>query len=474
MAPEVIEGRPATEGSDVYGLGVVLYQMAIGDFSRALAPGWERDIADEVLREDIAACLDGDAARRLASARELATRLRGLERRRAERHARERGRVAAEMSGKRRRVLLVASAATLLLVVVGAFFLRQQRSLRDERELAEQCALGPGGGVAGDRRLTRAGDLAGAFTLAERAEEVIPTDPVLADRLFEISVTGTLRTDPPGARISVLPYAADAAAEWRLLGESPVAGVRLPRGVYRWRIEKDGYETVDLARRPPDDSDRGPELPPRCRSTSSWCPPERSLPAWCACLAAPIRLVVGFHLPCRRSRSSPSSSTASRSPTGSSGSSSRAAGTAGESTGPTGRARKREPASSTTPGDPARRPGSWEPIPMARTDLPVRGVSWHEAVAYCRFRGKSVPTVYHWARAAFAAIEPLQPVADAIIPVQQSAGDAPAPVGRYRGMAAYGAYDMAGNVKEWTLNATVDGRRYLLGGAWNEPGYLFF
>ena len=61
MAPEVIEGGPATERSDLYGLGVVLYQMVIGDFRRALAPGWERAVADEELREDIAACVDGDA-----------------------------------------------------------------------------------------------------------------------------------------------------------------------------------------------------------------------------------------------------------------------------------------------------------------------------------------------------------------------------------------------------------------------------
>ncbi len=40
-------------------------------------------------------------------------------------------------------------------------------------------------------------------------------------------------------------------------------------------------------------------------------------------------------------------------------------------------------------------------------------------------------------------------------------------------MTAFGAYDMAGNVKEWAASATVDGRRYILGGAWNEPGHLF-
>ena len=252
MAPEVIEGRPATERSDVYGLGVVLYQMVIGDFSRALAPGWERAVSDEVLREDIAAAVDGDAAHRLGSARELATRLRDLERRRTERHAHERGRIAAETSGKRRRVLLMASAATLLLVVVGFFFLRQQRALSAERARAEEVRWAREEALPEIERLTRTGDLAGAFALAERAEAAIPTDPALAERWLEIAATGTVSTQPPGARISVLPYAGDPAADWKVLGESPVAGIRLPRGVYRWRIEKDGFDSVDLVRRPPD------------------------------------------------------------------------------------------------------------------------------------------------------------------------------------------------------------------------------
>jgi eukaryotic-like serine/threonine-protein kinase len=41
-------------------------------------------------------------------------------------------------------------------------------------------------------------------------------------------------------------------------------------------------------------------------------------------------------------------------------------------------------------------------------------------------------------------------------------------VGRNRGMSRFGAYDMAGNVKEWATNSDADSRRYLLGGAWNE------
>jgi eukaryotic-like serine/threonine-protein kinase len=36
-----------------------------------------------------------------------------------------------------------------------------------------------------------------------------------------------------------------------------------------------------------------------------------------------------------------------------------------------------------------------------------------------------------------------------------------------------GVYDLAGNVREWTLNAREPGSRYILGGGWSDPTYLF-
>lgn len=54
----------------------MLYQLAVGDFRRPLVPGWEREVPDELLREDIIAATDGDPAHRLASVGVLADRLR--------------------------------------------------------------------------------------------------------------------------------------------------------------------------------------------------------------------------------------------------------------------------------------------------------------------------------------------------------------------------------------------------------------
>jgi len=98
VAPEVLEGQPATARSDVYALGVVFWQLLTGSFSVALdATGWASRIDDPLLRADLERCLAGDPSRRWGSAGEFASRLRelperraALERRREEIRARER------------------------------------------------------------------------------------------------------------------------------------------------------------------------------------------------------------------------------------------------------------------------------------------------------------------------------------------------------------------------------------------------
>jgi serine/threonine protein kinase len=86
LAPEILSGQAPTASADLYALGVMLYQTIVGDFRKPLSPGWEGEIEDPLLREDIALAACGDPRKRMGSAKELAARLRDLDRRRAERH----------------------------------------------------------------------------------------------------------------------------------------------------------------------------------------------------------------------------------------------------------------------------------------------------------------------------------------------------------------------------------------------------
>ena len=114
-------------------------------------------------------------------------------------------------------------------------------------------------------------------------------------------------------------------------------------------------------------------------------------------------------------------------------------------------------------------PSTWEAgtYPTGQGDYPVAGVSWFEAMAYSKFAGKSLPTVYHWSAAAWTAISYM------IVPRSNMPGDGPAAVGTYEGMGRYGTYDLAGNVREWVVNPTQNGARYILGGGWNDPAYAY-
>ena len=114
--------------------------------------------------------------------------------------------------------------------------------------------------------------------------------------------------------------------------------------------------------------------------------------------------------------------------------------------------RQRSRVSSMRPAGPGRRPGNRAHFPTAG-DHPVAGVSWFEAMAYARFRGKELPTAFHWYRAAYSLNEFMDSISSAVVDVSNYAGKATAPVGQYQGIGPYGTLDMAGNVREWLWTA---------------------
>jgi tRNA A-37 threonylcarbamoyl transferase component Bud32 len=79
MAPELFWGKPASIRSDIYALGVVLYQLLAADFSRPVTTDWAKQIKDPLLREDLEKCFAGDPQDRFAGAAQLVEQLRCLE-----------------------------------------------------------------------------------------------------------------------------------------------------------------------------------------------------------------------------------------------------------------------------------------------------------------------------------------------------------------------------------------------------------
>lgn len=160
--PEQLAGAAFTAQGDVYSLGVLLYQMVVGDLARPVAAGWERDVdtavADEderaVLKADIAEMIDGEPSRRMATATMVVERVRSVrvraERRRAERTERiareEAERRAAEAERRRRKSRTIAGVGMgtlgVLLGVTGVF-LGRERGMRAtlERRLKEIEAI---------------------------------------------------------------------------------------------------------------------------------------------------------------------------------------------------------------------------------------------------------------------------------------------------------------------------------------------
>jgi len=146
-APETLEGEPFTVKADVYAIGVILYQLLTGDFYKPLSPGWEHDIDDELLREDIALAAAENPGVRLSDAEVLARRLRTLEERRAQLKT-QREVQAREEDTRRRlagnRVRSLGTAVALVLLLAGfaistGLYVRARRSQESARTAAAQA-----------------------------------------------------------------------------------------------------------------------------------------------------------------------------------------------------------------------------------------------------------------------------------------------------------------------------------------------
>ncbi len=319
-------------------------------------------------------------------------------------------------------------------------------------------------------RLADADRYGEAFVLATTAERAMPGDPVLASLWPRISRTVTITTAPEGADVSFSIIGADGT--WHPIGRTPLTNVRVPRGVSRWRIEKAGFDTLDIVR----STELIPIMPGIGGSFVLAKP--GSTPAGMVPVAvadAGLRLTItgfdyntevpapGYFIDAREVTNAEFKAFVD------------AGGYEKRDYWTEPFVRNGQPldwaAAMTIFRDRTGRPGpaTWQggAPPAGQEQHPVTGVSWYEAAAYAAFRGKRLPTIYHWSYAA------RPDVGDAITRTSNFGGAGPLPANNSRGLGPYGTVDMAGNVKEWVWNDTGSGKRYLLGGAWNEPDYTF-
>ncbi|MAP94376.1 MAG: hypothetical protein CMK07_05435 [Ponticaulis sp.] len=79
LAPELVSGGSFSTKSDIYALGVIVYQVLSTRIDMPFATGWHDDIPSDLLRQDIEDATQGNPAGRLASAQVLADRLSDLD-----------------------------------------------------------------------------------------------------------------------------------------------------------------------------------------------------------------------------------------------------------------------------------------------------------------------------------------------------------------------------------------------------------
>ena len=134
-------------------------------------------------------------------------------------------------------------------------------------------------------------------------------------------------------------------------------------------------------------------------------------------------------------------------------------------------------------GLPGPRTWSNQSFPEGKADHPVTDVTWYEADAYAAFRGKQLAddlSVGEGGTQRLSAGRPAWPPCRGVRSIRAirsriARTSAPArwpATSAAFGMSAFGAYNMAGNVAEWTSNDSSDGF-LATGGAWGDPTYTF-
>jgi dienelactone hydrolase len=472
MAPEQAAGDTDIDfRADIYSVGVVAYEMLAGHppFSGTSIQQLLRAQIEEIppplgpLRPDISPglanavmrCLAKSRTDRWQSATDFLAELEAVT-------TPASGSTAVSVAPPRRsgpgRNWVVAASALVAALAVAAWFTGIFGGRKDEKWIRTEV-------VPELHRLVDSDKPLAAYLLGMQAEAARPGDPTLADAWHTFASRVTITSDPPGARVFIRNYEGPDET-WHELGTTPLNNMWFPKdGFYRLRLELDGYRTYDAAAGywwlvesgafPLDKVGAIPDglvhVPPLAPSIAAGTEPQAKLAGY---------LLDRYEVTNSRYKAFVDSGGYQRPefwkyPFQESGKPLTFEQAMGRFVDRTGR-----------PG-----PSTWEvsDFPKGQGNYPVSGVSWYEAAAYAAFEGRDLPTVRHWARAAGTS------GARWVVPASNFADKGPAPVGQYTGISRFGAFDMAGNVREWCFNEEVgaSGFRFILGGGWNDPAYSY-